>query len=59
MRKTVSLLLALFLCLPFVLAACGHSHKWDSAWSHDSEHHWQACTDEACAARKKRCLYRG
>lgn len=48
MRKTVSLLLALMLCLPLALAACGHSHKWDSAWSHDRDHHWHACTEKDC-----------
>ena len=48
MRKTVSLLLALFLCLPTALVACGHTHQWESTWSHDSDHHWQACTNEDC-----------
>ncbi|MBO7292695.1 MAG: hypothetical protein J6V07_02035 [Clostridia bacterium] len=44
MNKTVRiLLLALVLMLMlFALAACGHEHSFDEAWSHDGSHHWHA-----------------
>lgn len=45
MKKTLSLVLALSLCLSLALifSACGHEHEWAADWSKDETHHWHVC----------------
>lgn len=54
MKRTVSFLLALFMCIGMVglLASCDegdHTHTFATAWSSDATNHWHACTDANCA----------
>ena len=53
MKKLVSLLLAVWMCLSVgaMLTACGeekHTHTYQTEWSKDATHHWQACEGENC-----------
>ena len=53
MKKTVSLLLAVCMCLSVgvMLTSCGggeHTHTYKTEWSKDAAHHWHACEGEAC-----------
>ncbi len=52
MKKLVSLLLAVCLCLSVVvmLTACGHEHTYKTEWSKDATHHWHACEGEDCTS---------
>ncbi|MBQ8341231.1 MAG: hypothetical protein IJY22_02500 [Clostridia bacterium] len=50
MKKTLSLLLAIALCLSLsvLFTACGHEHTFSTDWSKDDTHHWHACTGKDC-----------
>ena len=50
MKKTLSLLLAITLCLSLsvLFTACGHEHAYATDWSKDDTHHWHACTKKNC-----------
>lgn len=50
MKKTVSLLLAVCMCLSIgmLLTSCGHKHTYETEWSKDETHHWYACEGEDC-----------
>ncbi|MBQ8341229.1 MAG: hypothetical protein IJY22_02490 [Clostridia bacterium] len=50
MKKTLSLLLAITLCLSLsvLFTACGHEHEYATDWSKDDTHHWHACTGKDC-----------
>lgn len=57
MKKILSLILTLCMCLTLgaALTACdfgttdpGHTHTYETAWSHDDTNHWYACEDNTC-----------
>lgn len=57
MKKILSLILTLCMCLTMgaVLTACdfgttdpGHTHTYETVWSHDDTYHWYACEDKTC-----------
>lgn len=50
MKKLLSILLALAMCMTFgvLLTACSHEHEWDKEWKNDEISHWHACTGEGC-----------
>lgn len=57
MKKILSLILTLCMCLTMgtVLTACdfgttdpGHTHTYETVWSHNDTYHWYACEDKTC-----------
>lgn len=57
MKKILSLILTLCMCLTMgtVLTACdfgttdpGHTHTYETVWSHDDTYHWYVCEDKTC-----------
>lgn len=59
MKKTTLIIVALVvaICCVFGMVACNngeHMHDYDSAWTHDSTHHWHECKGEGeCDAKQK------
>lgn len=47
MKKILTLLLSLMLCMSFVavLASCDHEHTVSAEWAKDATNHWHTCAD--------------
>lgn len=50
MKKTTSLILALFILLASTLSlvSCGHECEFSEEWTSDGSHHWHVCANERC-----------
>lgn len=50
MKKSLSYILSVCLCLSFcvMLASCAHKHVYKTEWTADGTHHWHVCEKEDC-----------
>ena len=50
MKKSLSYILSVCLCLSFcvMLASCAHKHVYKTEWMADGTHHWHVCEKEDC-----------